>query len=87
MDFVKIASALPAAVKIAIEFLLFSWDAIEFFSRLGILFGFVVYGHVGIGCVQRGIAASDHDSRRKAFVGYILRRQCAIGICEKSFVV
>jgi hypothetical protein len=30
MDFVKIASALTAAVKIAIEFLLISWDAIEF---------------------------------------------------------
>jgi hypothetical protein len=30
MDFVKIASALPAAVKIAIEFLLISWNAIEF---------------------------------------------------------
>ena len=51
MDFVKIASALPAAVKIAIEFLLFSWNAIEFFSRLGFLFGFVVYGHDGIGGV------------------------------------
>ena len=51
MDFVKIASALPAAVKIAIEFLLISWDAIEFFSQLGIFFGFVVCGHVGIGCV------------------------------------
>jgi hypothetical protein len=51
MDFVKIASALTAAVKIAIEFLLISWDAIEFFSRLGFLFGFIVYGHVGIGCV------------------------------------
>jgi hypothetical protein len=51
MDFVKIASALPAAVKIAIEFLLISWNAIEFFSRFGVLFGFVVYGHVGIGCV------------------------------------
>lgn len=51
MDFVKIASALTAAVKIAIEFLLFSWNAIEFFSRLGFLFGFVVYGHDGIGGV------------------------------------
>jgi hypothetical protein len=51
MDFVKIASALPAAVKIAIEFLLISWDAIEFFSQLGILFWFVVYGYDGIGCV------------------------------------
>jgi hypothetical protein len=51
MDFVKIASALPAAVKIAIEFLLISWDAIEFFSRLDVLFGFVVYGHIGIGGV------------------------------------
>ena len=49
MDFVKIASALPAAVKIAIEFLLISWNAIEFISRLGVLFGFVVYGYVGIG--------------------------------------
>jgi hypothetical protein len=51
MDFVKIASALPAAVKIAIEFLLISWNAIELFSRLGILFGFIVYGHIGIGSV------------------------------------
>jgi hypothetical protein len=51
MDFVKIASALPAAVKIAIEFLLISWNAIEFFSRLGFLFGFVVYWHDGIGGV------------------------------------
>ncbi len=51
MDFVKIASALPAAVKIAVEFLLILWNAIEFFSRFGVLFGFVVNGHVGIGCV------------------------------------
>lgn len=31
VDFVKIASALIGSVKIAIKFLLISWNAIEFF--------------------------------------------------------